>query len=53
MSLTLAHGGAAGLVFEAVFLAVPVLVFAVMALIARRRRNGDDEGEEEELETGW
>jgi len=52
MSLMLAHGGAAGAAFEAAFLAVPVLVF-VMALIARRKRDTGDEGEEEELETDW
>jgi hypothetical protein len=53
MALMLAHGGAAGAAFEAAFLAVPVLVFGVMALIARRKRDTGDEGEEEELETDW
>lgn len=44
----LAHGGAAGAAFEAAFLAMAVLVFAVMAVLARRRGKGDDEGEEDE-----
>jgi len=52
MSLMLAHGGAAGAAFEAAFLAVPMLVFGVMALIARRKRDAGDV-EEEELETDW
>lgn len=53
MSPLLAHGGRAGAAFEAAFLAVPVLVFAVMALIARRRRREGEDEAEEELETGW
>ena len=48
----LAHGGTAGLVFELLFLAVPVLLFTVMAVVASRRsRRADPEAAElDELE---
>ena len=35
--LTMAHGGTAGLVLELAFVAVPILVFVVMAVVASRR----------------
>lgn len=40
--LLLAHGGTAGLVFEIAFLAVPVIVFTVMAVVSSRRKDADD-----------
>ena len=46
--LTLAHGGTAGLIFEIGFLAVPVVVFTVMAIVSARRRKAEEaEGEAE------
>ena len=45
--LLLAHGGTAGLVFEIGFLAVPVVVFTVLAVVSSRRRRREEEGEEE------
>jgi hypothetical protein len=39
----LSHGGTAGLIFEIGFLAVPVLVFAVMAVVSGRRRASQDD----------
>lgn len=36
-TLTMAHGGTAGLVLELAFVAVPILVFVVMAVVASRR----------------
>lgn len=42
-TLVLGHGGTAGLIFEIGFLAVPVLVFAVMAVVSGRRRAAEDE----------
>ena len=51
-SLVLAHGGTAGLVFELLFVLVPVLVFGTLALLARRRR-GAESADEDDLETGW
>lgn len=53
-SLVLAHGGTAGLVFEMLFLVVPIFVFGTLALLARRKRGGESAAEDEdELETGW
>ena len=55
-SLVLAHGGTAGLVFEAAFLVVPVVVFAILALITRRRsdnRNQEEDEDQPEPELGW
>ncbi len=55
-SLVLAHGGTAGLVFEAAFLVVPVVVFGVLAVISRRRSDNQDQEEDEdqpEPELGW
>ena len=45
--LLLAHGGTAGLIFEIGFLALPVVVFTVLAVVSsrRRRREGADAGE--------
>lgn len=40
--MLLAHGGTAGLVFEIAFLAVPVIVFTVMAVVSSRRKDADD-----------
>ena len=36
-TLLLAHGGTVGLIFEIGFLAVPVVVFTVMAVVSGRR----------------
>ena len=36
-TLTLAHGGTAGLLLEVAFVAVPVLAFVVLAVVAGRR----------------
>ena len=55
-SLVLAHGGTAGLVFEAAFLVVPVVVFAILGLITRRRsdnRNQEEDEDQPEPELGW
>jgi len=41
-TLTLAHGGTAGLVLEIAFVAVPILVFVVMAVVASRRAKAAD-----------
>lgn len=50
-TLTLAHGGTAGLIFELGFLAVPVLVFTVMAVVSgRRRRDREEAGTDPEVE---
>ena len=61
--LMLAHGGGAGLVFEAIFLVVPVVVFGTLALISRRKNSDDEEGDrkgdkddgdiDDELAAGW
>ena len=55
-SLIVAHGGSAGLVFEAVFLVLPVVIFGTLALISRRR-SSDDQGSnddaDDELGTEW
>lgn len=48
-TLTLGHGGTVGLIFEIGFLAVPVLVFTVMAVVSSRRSR-DAEGDEPEVE---
>ena len=48
MTLTLAHGGTVGLIFEIGFLAVPVLVFTVMAVVSSRRRKREDSEAEAE-----
>ena len=37
-TLTLAHGGTVGLIFELGFLAVPILVFTVMAVVSGKRK---------------
>ena len=47
MSPVLAHGGAAGLLAETLFLVVRVLVFGTLALIARRKRGAESEEEDE------
>jgi hypothetical protein len=49
-TLTLAHGGTAGLIFEIGFLAVPILVFTVMAVVSSRRARRE-EGQEPEVES--
>lgn len=46
-NLVLAHGGAAGLIFEIGFLAVPVVVFTVMAVVSSRRRRAEEEAAKE------
>lgn len=45
-TLTLAHGGTAGLVLELAFVAVPVLVFVVMAVVSSRRAKAAEAREE-------
>lgn len=45
---TLAHGGTAGLVAELAFVAVPILIFVVMAVVASRRAKAAEAPEEEE-----
>ena len=45
-TLTLAHGGTAGLVLELAFVAVPILVFVVMAVVASRRAKAAEAREE-------
>lgn len=49
-TLTLAHGGTVGLIFEVGFLAVPIIVFTVMAVVSGRRRAREDEGAEPEAQ---
>lgn len=39
MSMLLAHGGSAGLILEIGVVAAPVVVFAVMAVVAGRNRS--------------
>ena len=57
ISPMLGHGGAAGLVFEFIFLGVPVVIFGVLSLLARRKRNreGSEGGEGDDVDTvaGW
>lgn len=48
-TVTLAHGGTVGLIFEVGFLAVPILVFTVMAVVSSRRAKRE-EGQEPEVE---
>lgn len=48
--LVLGHGGTTGLIFEIGFLAVPVLVFTVMAVVSGRRRATKDEDPDAEVE---
>ena len=46
-ALTLAHGGTVGLIFELGFLAVPILIFTVMAVVSskkRTRREAEEQG---------
>lgn len=46
-TLLLGHGGTAGLIFEIGFLALPVVVFTVLAVVSsRRRRREEDEAPE-------
>ncbi|MFP5377558.1 MAG: hypothetical protein ACLGIO_12365 [Acidimicrobiia bacterium] len=40
-TLTLGHGGTAGLLLEIAFVAVPVLSFVVLAVVAGRRAKGE------------
>lgn len=49
--MLLAHGGTAGLIAEVGFLAVPVAVFTVMAVVARRRERAGEAVEPEEERT--
>ena len=46
-TLTLAHGGAVGLIFEIGFLAVPIVLFTVMAVVSGRRRARQEAAEQE------
>jgi hypothetical protein len=45
--LLLGHGGTAGLIFEIGFLALPVVVFTVLAVVSSRRRRREEAGAEE------
>ena len=38
----LAHGGAVGAAFEAAFIVIPIVVFAVLARISRKRREAEE-----------
>jgi len=45
----LAHGGAVGAAFEALFILVPIAVFAWLSRVSRRRREAEEaEGTETE-----
>jgi hypothetical protein len=46
----LAHGGAVGAVAEGAFILIPIVVFAVLARISRKRREAL-EAEDDEPET--
>lgn len=46
-TLTLAHGGTAGLIFELGFLALPILIFTVMAVVSSKKRSRREAGEEQ------
>lgn len=49
----LAHGGAVGAVAEAAFILIPVGVFALLARVARKRREAEEAAEAEaETENG-
>ena len=45
--LLLGHGGTVGLIFEIGFLALPVVVFTVLAVVSSRRRRREEAGAEE------
>ncbi|MGQ0520928.1 MAG: hypothetical protein ACT4PX_07250 [Actinomycetota bacterium] len=49
-NLVFAHGGTAGLIFEIGFLAVPVVVFTVMAVVSARRRRAEEAEAAQEVE---
>ena len=46
----LAHGGAVGAAFEAAFLLIPIVLFAVLSRIARQRREAEEALEAEDGE---
>ncbi len=46
--VTLAHGGSAGLALEIGFLAVPVVIFAVMAVVSSRRKRSESRSTDRE-----
>jgi hypothetical protein len=48
----IAHGGAVGAAFEALFILVPIAVFAWLSRVSKRRREADEADEAEEAETG-
>ena len=41
----LAHGGTAGALAEGLFIVIPIVVFAVLARISRKRREADEAAE--------
>lgn len=45
-TLTLAHGGTAGLILELAFVAVPILIFVALAVVASRREKAKQAGRE-------
>lgn len=46
----LAHGGTAGAVAEVAFIVVPIVVFALLSKLSRRRREREEAGAEAEAE---
>ena len=50
--IVLAHGGTAGAVAEATFLALPVLLFFLLSKWSKRRARKADQSKPEHLETG-
>jgi hypothetical protein len=41
----LAHGGTAGAMVEVAFIVVPMVLFAVLSKVSRRRRDREEQGE--------
>ena len=41
-AVVFAHGGAVGAAFEAAFIVIPIVVFAVLARISRKRREAEE-----------
>jgi hypothetical protein len=47
----LAHGGAVGAIAEGAFIVIPIVVFAVLARISRKRREAEEADGEPDSET--
>jgi len=47
-TLTIAHGGTVGLLLELAFVAVPILAFVAMAVVASRRARRSESGRDVE-----